>query len=273
MTRLLAILFMLTVSVGVYAQDVRLESCRQLPIVKVTVAKKQFQFLLDTGAAATMLNLKSFSSADATEVTMESWTGSASTAGRQVVLHDLSIGDQSLVNLRLLAIDLTSLERSCQRRVDGVLGADLIEKFGLTIDLKNHIVTLHGNSKPPEARFSQLHEQQSICEQAFNRSDEKAFEQCLDPDVVFLTSKGDFRGRKAVMKYLKENYFGQDPPVSISITPRAHQAIGSVIWVEYDMSIQVRGQLMRSKGTALYQKTGEKWLMSNMNNSVPEPLK
>ena len=273
MTRLLAILFMLAVSVGVHAQDIHLESCRQLPIVKVTVSKQQFQFLLDTGAAATLLNLKSFSSADATEVTMESWTGSASAAGRQVVLHDLAIGDQALENLKLLAIDLTALERSCQRRVDGVLGADLIEKFGLTIDLKNHIVTLRGNSKPPEARFNQLHEQQTVCEQAFNRSDEKTFEQCLDPDVVFLTSKGDFRGRKAVMKFLKENYFGQDPPVSISITPRAHQAIGSVIWMEYDMSIKLRGQLMRSKGTALYQKTGEKWLMSNMNNSTPEPLK
>lgn len=275
MTRLSAFLFIVTVALRVQAQDVRLESCRQLPIVKVTVAKKQFQFLLDTGAAATILNRTSFSSADATEVTMESWAGSSSAAGRQVVLPDLTIGDQSLINLKLLAIDLTSLERSCQRRIDGVLGADLIEKFGLTIDLKNHIVTLHGNSKLPEARFHQLHEQQSRCEEAFNRSDEKEFEQCLDPEVVMLTSHGDFRGRKAVMKHLKEMFFGQDPPVSISITPLAHQAIGSVIWVEYDMSIKMRGQLTHTKGTALYQKAGEKWLMSNMNNSMPmpEPLK
>lgn len=275
MNRLLAFFFMVIVSVGVQAQDVRLESCRQLPIVKVTVSKRQFQFLLDTGAAATLLNLKSFSSADSTEVTMESWTGSSSAAGRQVVLHDFAIGDQSLTNLKLLAIDLTALERSCQRRVDGVLGADLIEKFGLTIDLKNHIVTLHATSKPPESRFSQLHEQQSRCEEAFNRSDEKTFEQCLDPEVVMLTSHGDFRGRKAVMKHLKEMFFDQVPPVSISITPLAHQAIGPVIWVEYDMSINMRGQLTHTKGTALYQKAGEKWLMSNMNNSMPmpEPLK
>lgn len=273
MTRLLAILFMLTVSAGANAQDVHLESCRQLPMVKVTVSKKQFQFLLDTGAAATMLNRRSFSSADATEVTMESWTGSSSAAGRQVVLPDLTIGDQSLANLKLLAIDLTALERSCQRRVDGVLGADLIEKFGLTIDLKNHVVTLRGNSKPPEARFNQLHEQQSRCEEAFNRSDEKAFEECLDPDVVLLTSHGDFRGRKSVMKHLKEMYFGQDPPVSISITPLATQAIGPVLWVEYDMSIKMRGQLTHTKGTALYQKAGERWLMSNMNNRMPEAMK
>jgi hypothetical protein len=273
MTRPFAILLVLTFSIAVRAQEVPLESCRQLPIVKVTVAKRQFQFLLDTGAAATLLNWKSFSSADATEVTMESWTGSSSTTARQVVLHDLAIGELELTNLRLLAIDLTPLERSCQRRVDGVLGADLIEKFGLTIDLKNHVATLHGNAKTTESRFNQLDQHVTACEQAFNRSDEKAFEECLDPEIVFLTSKGDYRGRKAVMKHLKENYFGQDPPVSISITPRAHHAIGTVIWMEYDMFIKMRGQVMRAKGTALYQKTGEKWLMSNMNNSVPEQLK
>ena len=123
MTRLFAILFAVTISMGVWAQDVPFESCRQLPIVKVTVAKRQFQFLLDTGAAATLLNWKSFSSTDATEITLESWTGSSSTSGRQVVLRDLTIGEQALTNLKLLAIDLTPLERSCQKRVDGVLGA------------------------------------------------------------------------------------------------------------------------------------------------------
>ncbi len=278
MTRPFAILLMMIVSIAARAQEVPLDSCRQLPIVKVTVAKRQFQFLLDTGAAATLLNWKSFSSADATEVTMESWTGSSSTTARQVVLHDLAIGENELTNLRLLAIDLTPLERSCQRRVDGVLGADLIEKFGLTIDLKNHVATLHGNAKHGNAKiaessFTQLDQQQIACEEAFNRSDEKAFEQCLDPEVVMLTSKGDHRGRKDVMKYLKDNYFGQNPPVSISIAPRAHHAIGTVIWMEYDMFIKMHGQVMRAKGTALYQKTGEKWLMSNMNNSVPEELK
>jgi hypothetical protein len=273
MIRLFAIFLMVAFSIGVRAQNVPLENCRQLPIVKVTVMKREFQFLLDTGAAATMLNWKSFSSADATEITMESWTGSSSTPGRQVTLRDLTIGDQTLANLKLLAIDLTPLERSCQKRVDGVLGADLIEKFGLTIDLKNHVVTLRGNQKATESDLHQLQQHLALCEEAFNRSDEKTFEQCLDPDILFLTSHGDFRGRKAVMKHLKETYFGQNPPVSISITPLAHQAIGSVIWIEYDMSINFRGQLMRSKGTALYQKSGEKWLMSNMNNSVPEQLK
>jgi len=157
--------------------------------------------------------------------------------------------------------------------VDGVLGADLIARLGLTIDLKNHVGILEGQARSPEARLSELMQQQAACERAFNRSDEKAFAECLDPDIVLLTSKGDYRGRKSVMKYFKESYFGQDPPVQVSLTPRARRAIGPVIWMEYDMSVTFRGQIMKTRGTALYQKTGDRWLMSNMNYSVAEAEK
>ncbi len=269
MMRLFAFL-LVVVSVTARAQEVPLENCRQLPIVKATVGQRQYQFLLDTGADATLLNQKSFSSLESKEIMMESWSGRAATNAHEVVLPDLTIGEHSLAYLKLLAIDLTPLERSCQKRVDGVLGADLIARLGLTIDLKNHVATLDANARTPEARFNQLEQQQSACEQAFNRSDEKMFEGCLDPDMVLLTSKGDFHGRKAVMKYFKENYFGQNPPVLVSLTPRGRHAIGTVIWIEYDMSVTVHGQVMKSRGTALYQKAGERWLMSNMSYSVAE---
>jgi hypothetical protein len=272
MTRLFAFLLVM-ISVAARAQEVPLDSCRQLPIVKARVGKHQFQFLLDTGAAATLLNQKSFSSPESTEIMMESWNGPAGASAREVMLPDFTIGEHSLINLKLLAVDLTPLERSCQKRVDGVLGADLIAKLGLTIDLKNHVATLDANAKTPESRFSQLEQHQAACVQAFNRSDEKTFEQCLDPDIVLLTSKGDYHGRQAVMKHFKEDYFGQDPPVLVSLTPRGHHAIGPVIWIEYDMSVTVGAQVMKARGTALYQKSGERWLMSNMNYSVADPSK
>jgi hypothetical protein len=268
MMRLFAFLLVL-VSFAARAQEVPLDSCRQLPIVKVTVGQRQFQFLLDTGAATTLLNLKSFSSPEAAEITMDSWNGTVATQAREVVLNDFTIGERQLTNLKLLAVELTPLERSCQRRVDGVLGADLIEKLGLTIDLKNHVAILD-DARTPEARFNQLEQHQAACVRAFNRSDEKTFEQCLDPDIVLLTSKGDYHGRKVVMKHFKESYFGQDPPVLVSLTPRGRHAIGRVIWVEYDMAVTVGGQVMKAHGTALYQKAGERWLMSNMNYSTAE---
>ncbi len=176
--------------------------------------------------------------------------------------------------MKLLALDLTALERSCQRRVDGVLGADLISRLGLTIDLKNRVASVDPKPKTPEVGFSELAQQQAACVAAFNRSDEKAFEQCLDPDVVLLTSKGDYHGRKAVMQHFHESYFGQNPPVQVSIAPRGRHLNGSVIWIEYDMSVTVgSSQVMKARGTALYQKSGERWLMSNMNYSVGEQSK
>ncbi len=269
MLRLFSLVLVIA-SVAVKAQEVPLDSCRQLPIVKAKVGKGQFQFLLDTGAAATLLNQKSFSSPEATEITMESWNGPTGTSAREVVLPNFTIGEHSLINLKLPAVDLTPLERSCQMRVDGVVGADLIARLGLTIDLKNHVAVFDATAKTPEARFSQLQRHQAACVAAFNRSDAKTFEQCLDPDMVLLTPEGDCRGRKAVMKHLKEAYFGQDPPVLVSLTPRQHHVIGPVIWTEYDMLVTVGAQVMRGRGTALYQKSGDRWLLSNMNYSLAE---
>jgi len=249
------------------AQEIPLESCRQLPIVKATVNKQQYHFLLDTGAATTLLNLNSFSSAETTEITMESWSGAAATQARKVMLHDFSLGERRLDNLTLLAVDLTPLERSCQKRVDGVLGADMIAKLGLTIDLKNHVGILHNETGTPQSRYNELEQHRTACEQAFNRSDEKTLADCLDPNIVLLTSHGEFHGRKEVMKHFKESYLGQEPPVRVAFTPRSRQVIGTVIWMEYEMRVTKGSQVMKTRGTALYQKSGDRWLMSNMSFS------
>lgn len=123
-------------------------------------------------------------------------------------------------------------------------------------------------ARSAEARLNELQKSEATCEQAFNHSDEKAFAECLDPDIVLLTPEGDYHGRKAVMKYFKENYFGQDPPVLVLLTPRTRHMNGKVIWVECEISVTAHGQLMKLRGTALYQKTGERWLMSHMNYSA-----
>ena len=81
------------------SQEIPLDNCRELPIVRATNEGHNFQFLLDTGAAATLLNLKSFSSLNSTEITLESWNGTVGTQAREVVLHDLTIGDRTLANL------------------------------------------------------------------------------------------------------------------------------------------------------------------------------
>jgi hypothetical protein len=273
MTRIFAVVLVVASSVLAQGQQVPLDSCNRLSMVKVDAGKQHYQFLLDTGAVSTLLNLKHFSSADAIDINMETWNGTTSTQAREVALPDFTVGGHTLTNLKLLSVDLTPLERSCQRRVDGVLGADLIEKLALTIDLKNHIAVLPEDSKTSQARFSELDQQESACEQAFNRSDAKAFEDCLNPDVVLVTSNGYYHGRKAVIEHIKQNYFGQDPAVRVSFTPHEHHALGAVIWTEYEMSVTTCSEVVKARGTVLYQKTGERWRMSNINYPVFEQPK
>jgi hypothetical protein len=270
MIGLVAVVVLIASTVLTWAEEVPLKSCQQLPIVQVTVSNRQFQFLLDTGATITLLNRNSFSSPNSTELTMNSWNGTHSTSGRQVLMSDFRVGEHHLINLRLLAVDLSPLERSCGKRVDGVLGVDLITQLGLTIDVKNHVATLAGSTRTEETQFAELHQQQMACEQAFNRADDKTFGECLDPEVVFLAFGKDYHGRNSVVKYLKEKYFGKAQTATLALKPRTSHAVGDVIWEEYELRITLPQQIIKARGTALYRKVGEKWLILNMNHSIRE---
>src|SRR5689334_16500153 len=125
MAVLFALALVIASAASTLAEEVPLHNCKQLPMVQATVGKRQFQFLLDTGATSTLLNRNSFSSADSSEITMSSWNGAFATKAQEVRLSDFRIGEHQIMNLKLMAVDLTPLETSCGKRVDGVLGVDL----------------------------------------------------------------------------------------------------------------------------------------------------
>src|SRR5271169_2906916 len=87
----------------VYAQDystkdeIPIERCDRLPVVKVQIAGKDMRFLVDT-AATTLLNLKSFSGGRSKEIHIASWTGTAATSAREVSLDELMLGKHHLRN-------------------------------------------------------------------------------------------------------------------------------------------------------------------------------
>ena len=71
------------------ADEIPLERCDRLPVVKVRAADTDMRFLLDTGAT-TMLNLKSFASGRSKQIQVTSWTGTAATSAREVSLPELA---------------------------------------------------------------------------------------------------------------------------------------------------------------------------------------
>lgn len=251
-------------------EDIPLEACDRLPVVQVQVAGADFLFLVDT-AATSLLNLKSFAHGDPRKIAVTSWSGTVETRAQEITLPDLAIGRHHLQHLKLSAVDLSQIGHACGRRIDGILGVDLLSRLGAAVDLKRRIAHLPADGIDASARVAELHQQLMGCEQAFNRADEAAFADCLDPGIVVFTAGGDYYGRDASMSYYRQRYFRHDPPAHLEITSRGHHVIGDAIWVEYDLRITLGTEVLLARGTALCEKTGSKWRIVHMNHSAPPP--
>lgn len=265
---LLPLLFLLSTTSEGFAEEIALESCDHLPVVQVKVSGVKYLFLVDT-AATSMLNLKSFFHGDARNIAVTSWNGTVRASAQEVMLADLTIGQHHFKNLKLPAVDLSAIGHACGRVISGILGIDLLGTLGATVELKEHAarLLLEAESDGRPANVAELQAQLQDCEEAFNRADERAFSECLDPEVVIFTVAGDYYGRDAAMQYYRGRYFQQNPPARLSIIPRAHHALGEAIWVEYDLRIVQGRQEVLARGTALCQKKNGKWHIAHMNHS------
>lgn len=254
----------------VSAEDIPLQTCDRLPVIEVRISGMPFLFLVDT-AATSMLNVNSFSHGDRRRISVTSWSGTAETRAQETTIADFAVGKHHFKSLKLPAIDLSSIGRACGRRIDGVVGIDLLSQLKATLDLKSKTAHLALEDKNAEARVAELHQQLLGCEAAFNRADEAAFAECFSPAVVVFTASGDYYGRDAAMAYYRRRYFQHDPPAHLTMTPRAHHAIGDAIWVEYDLRITLGKEILVARGTALCEKSEGRWRIVHMNHSSPPP--
>ena len=252
----------------IQAEEIPLETCDRLPVVQGRIAGMKFLLLVDT-AATSMLNLRSFPHGDPQTISVTSWNGTAQTSAQQITIGDLAVGQHHFKDLKLPAVDLSAIGRACGRQIDGIFGIDLLARLGAKVDLKEPTGRLLLDSESTEARIAELHQQLVACQQAFNRADETAFSDCLDPDIVLFTMAGDFYGRDAAMNYYRQRYFQQNPPAQLEITPRAHHPLGEAFWVEYDLHVSVADHVIVARGTALCQKNRGKWRIVHMNHSSP----
>lgn len=268
MLRGILLLLLLGSVIPAAAEEIPLETCDRLPVVQVRISGMKFLFLVDTGATS-LLNVKSFVHGEARRVTITSWSGTVATSGREITLADLAIGLHHFKNIRLPAIDLSAIGQGCGRVIDGILGVDLLGRLGAQLDLKGGSARLLMSPETTQARVDELESQLALCGQAFNRGDEKAFAECLDPQIVMFTANGDYYGREAVSQYLRSHYFQQQPPAQLVFMPRAYHVVGEGIWIEYDLQISVGQQQMIVRGTAVCIKEEGKWRFVHMNHSTP----
>jgi hypothetical protein len=245
--------------------DIPLEHCDKLPVVKVHVGDHAYQFLVDT-AATSMLNLKSFSGGTSKQVHIASWTGTAATSAREVTLSELTLGTHTLKNLKLPAIDLSPIGGACGGAIDGILGVDLLDQMGVTIDMKRQVASL---GDPPDvlAAFAEMETAMEDCHIYFERGKAAEFEQCLDPEIVLYTPAGEFKGRAEVIKYMSEEYFKYAPDVHYDFTPHDVQLFGNALWYSYDYALDTPEKQVKGHGMSMCRKSDGRWRILNMHDA------
>ncbi|MGA7841523.1 MAG: nuclear transport factor 2 family protein [Candidatus Acidiferrales bacterium] len=248
--------------------EIPLQRCDRLPVVILQVNSSNKRFLIDT-AATSMLNEKSFTSSHSKELRVQSWNQTTSLNARVVSIAELKLANHILRNVTLPAIDLSALAKACGAPLDGVLGVDLLEQLGVTIDLQRSVARL-GIADPSSSEVSVIAEMEQAmhsCAEAFNDADAADLATCFDPDFVLSSPSGELRGRDQATNYFQQVYFGLHPRVHFSMSMNDQRAVGNVVWSLYDYTIESAKFHTTGRGMMLCRKSENHWYILSMHES------
>ncbi len=251
--------------------EIPLQRCDRLPIVILQIDKVDRRFLIDT-AATSMLNEKSFTSGHTKQVHVQSWNETTTLNAREVSIGELTLGSHSLRDVRLPAIDLTALAKACGGPVDGILGVDLLEQMGVTIDLTRSVARLGvGQLSVSEASLiKEMEQAMHSCSEAFNNADADRLAFCFDPDFVLSSPSGELRGRDEATNHFRKQYFSLTPHVHLSMSMNDQRAVGDVVWTLYDYTIESPSVHTTGRGMMLCRKFQNHWYILSMHESPIE---
>lgn len=247
--------------------EIVLEPCDRLPMVKLQADGAEKYFLVDT-AATSLANLSSFLSVSSRKVRIASWTGTTVTNAGEVSIAELTIANHKLRGVKLPAVDLAAIGKGCGHAIDGIFGVELIQQMGLTIDLQHHIGLLNGKAIDAKAGYAEMEKQMHECNAAFDLGKTEQLANCFEPDVVLYTPVGEFRGREQVMEYLQKRYLRFAPDVEYRMEVHDVRLFGDALWYTYDYSIVTPEEHPRGHGMAMCRRSGGRWRIVNMHNSL-----
>jgi len=248
--------------------EIPLQRCDRLPVAVVEVNKIEKRFLVDT-AATSMLNQKSFRSGRSTDVRIQSWNKTTSLSAHEVLISELSLGDHHLQNLKLPAIDLSAIAKACGGPIDGILGVDLLEQLGVTIDLQRSVARL-GVPPPNSSELSLIADMErsmQACSDAFNDADAIELAFCFDRDFVLSLPEAEYRGRDQAANYFREQYFHMQPHVHMSMIMNDQRVVGDIVWTSYDYTLESATFHFAGRGMMLCRKSENRWYILSMHES------
>ena len=248
--------------------EIPLQRCDRLPIVILKADNLDKRFLIDT-AATSLLNEKSFPLGHKRAVRVQSWNETTSLNAREVSIGELSLGNHVLLDVKLPAIDLSAIAKACGGAIDGILGVDLLEQLGVTIDLKRSVARL-GIAPPSSSEASVIEDMDKAmhsCSEAFNNKDADKLASCFDPDFVLSSPSGELRGRAEATNHFQQKYFGTAPYVHLSLTISEQRAVGDVVWSLYDYKIESTAVQTAGRGMMLCRRSDNRWYILSMHES------
>jgi len=252
--------------------EIPLEHCDRLPVVRLRVGDAEMRFLVDT-AATTMLNLKSTAGGNAKKVWIASWSGTTAAQGREVTVPQLSLGDRTLRNFKLHAVDLSPIAQACGGTIDGILGVDLLERLGVTIDLERSVarMAVAAHDAGEQEIISDMAAGMNGCSQAFVEADEAKLDDCLDSDFVWSNPSGEMHGRAQAIEYLRREFANAGAPARLAMSIHDQRAVGNVVWTLYDFSIDSAAVHQAGRGMMICRKSGGLWYILSMHDTMNAP--
>jgi hypothetical protein len=248
------------------AQEIHLETCDVLPVAEVSISGAKFFFLVDT-AATSFLNSNSFAHGPELKIPITSWSGTTETKGQQVTVGDLAVAGRHLRNVRLPAVDLSAIGRTCGRRLDGIFGIDLLSAFGASVQFDGGSARLLVRSEDAHDRLASFDRQFVTCQKSLSRGDESGLLGCLDQQVMLATADGDFYGLGDVVEFLRQKYRVRDPSTQLSMTILNRHILGEGMWTEYDLRVAVLDRVVVQRGSALWHEIDGQWRALYVNQS------
>jgi ketosteroid isomerase-like protein len=251
--------------------EIPLQRCDRLPIAILRADNVEKRFLVDT-AATSLLNEKSFPRGRSRPVQIQSWNETTVLNAREVSIGELSLGNHILQGVKLPAIDLSAIAKVCGGTVDGILGVDLLEQLGVTLDLKRSVARLGiaPSSSTEASLIADMDKAMHSCSEAFNNKDADKLASCFDPDFVLSSPTGELRGRDEATNHFQQKYFGATPQVHLSLTMRDQRAVGDVVWSLYDYTIDSPSIHSAGRGMMLCRRSDNRWHILSMHESPIE---
>ena len=170
------------------------------------------------------------------------------------------------------AIDLSPIGKACGGAIDGILGVDLLDRMGVTIDLQRRVAVLNLTPADSKSKFDEMEAAMHHCNVAFNQANALELEDCFDPEIVLYTQHGEFRGRKQVMQYMNEQYFKGAGDLTFQMVPHDIRSFGDALWYSYDYRMDKDSKHQIGHGVAMCRRVDGKWRILNMHNALVEPV-